>query len=74
MICKHICIHIYLIYMYERDLALNNIQWLICDKTKPNLTSLIQIICSQLYGIKYSYLILIIYTQLCMVSSIPIYY
>ena len=29
---------IYLIYMYEKDLALNNLQWLICHKTKPNQT------------------------------------
>ena len=30
--------HIYLIYMYKLDLALNNLQWLICHKTKskPN--------------------------------------
>ena len=27
---------IYLIYMYEQDLALNNPQWFICYKTKPN--------------------------------------
>ena len=27
--------------MYKQDLALNNLQWLICHKTKPN-----QIICS----------------------------
>ena len=27
---------IYLIYMYKKDLALNNQQWLICHKTKPN--------------------------------------
>ena len=26
---------IYLIYMYKQDLALNNLQWLICHKTKP---------------------------------------
>ena len=25
-------------YMYEEDLALNNLQWLTCDKTKPNQT------------------------------------
>ena len=25
-----------LIYMYKEDLALNNLQWLICDKTQPN--------------------------------------
>ena len=30
--------HIYLIYMYKEDLALNNPQWLICHKIKPNLT------------------------------------
>ena len=28
--------HIYLMYMYKEDLALNNLQWLICHKTKPN--------------------------------------
>ena len=27
---------IYLIYMYKQDLALNNLQWLICHKTQPN--------------------------------------
>ena len=27
---------IYLTYMYKDDLALNNLQWLICHKTKPN--------------------------------------
>ena len=25
-----------LIYMYKEDLALNNLQWLICHKTQPN--------------------------------------
>ena len=25
-----------LIYMYEEDLVLNNLQWLICNKTQPN--------------------------------------
>ena len=29
---------IYLIYIYLKDLALNNIQWLICLKIKPNQT------------------------------------
>ena len=24
--------------MYKKDLALNNLQWLICHKTKPNQT------------------------------------
>ena len=27
---------IYLIHMYKQDLALNNLQWLICHKTQPN--------------------------------------
>ena len=27
---------IYLIYMYKKDLALNELQWSICHKTKPN--------------------------------------
>ena len=27
---------IYLIYMYKKDLALDNLKWLICNKTKPN--------------------------------------
>ena len=25
--------------MYKEDLALNNLQWLICHKTKPNKTN-----------------------------------
>ena len=24
------------VYLYKMDLALNNLQWLICHKTKPN--------------------------------------
>ena len=28
--------NIYLIYMYKDDLALNNLQWLICHKTQTN--------------------------------------
>ena len=31
---------IYIIYMYKKDLALNNLQWLICHKTKPTNYSL----------------------------------
>ena len=31
-------LHIYLIYRYKQDLALNKLQWLICYKTKPNQT------------------------------------
>ena len=27
--------YIYLIYLYEEDLALNNLQWLICHKIQP---------------------------------------
>ena len=34
--------HIYLIYMYKEDLALNNLQWLICHKTQPFLSHTIQ--------------------------------
>ena len=30
--------HIYLIYMYKEDLALNNLQRLICHKTQTKLT------------------------------------
>ena len=33
--------HIYLIYMYKLDLALNNLEWLICHKTKPNQTKIV---------------------------------
>ena len=33
---------IYLIYMYKKDLALNNLQWLMCHKTKVNFCSLVQ--------------------------------
>ena len=29
----------YLIYMYKQDLALNDLQWLICHKTQPNQTN-----------------------------------
>ena len=29
---------IYLIFRYKKDLALNDQQWLICHKTKPNQT------------------------------------
>ena len=32
---------IYLIYMCKEDLVLNNLQWLICQKTKLNLIYLI---------------------------------
>ena len=36
---------IYLIYMYKEDLALNNLQWLICHKTKPKETFLTKLCC-----------------------------
>ena len=32
-------IYIYIIYMKKEDLALNNLEWLICHKTYPNQTS-----------------------------------
>ena len=32
MFTNHIC----LIYIYKKDLALNNQKWLVCHKTKPN--------------------------------------
>ena len=32
----------YYIYMYEEDLELNNLQWLICQKTKLNQTNLLK--------------------------------
>ena len=33
------CLEImYSIYIYKKDLALDNLQWLICHKTKPNQT------------------------------------
>ena len=34
---------IYLIYMYKENLALNNQRWLICHKTQPNQTKLIDL-------------------------------
>ena len=37
--------HIYSIYMYKEDLALNNLQWLICYETQPNQILYIQYIC-----------------------------
>ena len=31
------CLEIrYFIYIYKKDLALNNLQWLVCHKTKLN--------------------------------------
>ena len=34
---------IYLIHMYEKDLALNNLRGMICNKTKPNQNSFCQL-------------------------------
>ena len=31
--------------MYEEDMALNNLQWLICHKTQPNQIIYINYIC-----------------------------
>ena len=39
--------------MYEEDLALNNLQWLICHKTQPNQIINIQYIYIKIgFGIK----------------------
>ena len=38
---------IYSIYMYKGDLALNDLQWLICHKTQPNQILYIQYICKK---------------------------
>ena len=32
--------HTYLLCMYKEDLTLNNLKWLICNKTKPNQAKL----------------------------------
>ena len=32
--------HLYLIYMYKEDLSLDNLQWLVGHKTKPNQTNI----------------------------------
>ena len=38
-------------YMYTQDLALNNLQWLICHKTKPkNGTSKIKLVSDMSYN------------------------
>ena len=29
-------LYVYKSYLYKEDLALNNLQWLICHKTQPN--------------------------------------
>ena len=35
--------HTYLIYMYKEDLALNNLQWLICHQTKLSFAQFLNI-------------------------------
>ena len=35
---------IHLIYMYKKDMALNNLEWLICHKTKPNSLNVLTVI------------------------------
>ena len=32
-----------LIYMYKKDLAINNLQWFICHKNKQNKTVILQL-------------------------------
>ena len=39
--CREI---IYLVYMYKKYLALNNLQWLICYENKPNKTIFIKVL------------------------------
>ena len=41
----------YIYYMYKKDLALNNLHWLICHKTKPNYVNMYK-----LFVFKNSYL------------------
>ena len=55
--------HIYLIYINKPDLALNNLQWLICHKTKTNQTK-------QVSSFKYCYLVLFVIKCLSALSSI----
>ena len=38
---QNVFTNIYLIYMYKENLALNNLKWLICRKTKPKQTIII---------------------------------
>ena len=55
---------IYIIYMYKEDLALNNLQWLICHKTQPNqISKLVSINTNnlQVNGTEYSYQIQMIF-------------
>ena len=41
--------------MYKEDLALNNLQWLICHKTQPNQILYIQYMCMKRIGHKITY-------------------
>ena len=38
--------------MYKEDLALNNLQWLICHDTKPNQTKFAKIDCFSLLYVR----------------------
>ena len=42
--CVCVCVCVCLIYMYKQDLVLNNLQCLICHKTKPNETNLSNVV------------------------------
>ena len=37
--------------MYKKDLALNNLQWLACYKTKPNQNTFLKVISLKVYAI-----------------------
>ena len=49
--------------MYKQDLALYNLQWLICHKTEPNLIS----VCRVLYNYKLADWLVLRYVNLCRV-------
>ena len=53
-------------YMYEEDLALNNLQWLTCDKTKPNQTKIKQNKPNENVLSPTQMLVLSLISQLCM--------
>ena len=50
--------------MYKEDLALNNLEWLIYHKTKPNQVTILSKNNCIIIKIKYPYLILIIFKQI----------
>ena len=45
---------IYLIYMYKKDLALNNLQCLISDKTKPSILALERLNCINIHIFRFN--------------------